>query len=106
MSSLVSAIGIMLAMGAILGFVLGIADMFFAVQVDERIETVTGMLPGYNCGGCGYAGCAGLAEGLVNGDVKSVGLCKPSKADVRDKIATYLNEATGPNGEKVVVTAN
>lgn len=106
MSSLVSAIGTMLAMGAILGFVLGVAGMFFAVAVDERIETVTGMLPGYNCGGCGYAGCSGMAEGLVNGEVKSVGICKPSKAEARDKIAEYLNNATGPNGEKVVVTAN
>lgn len=106
MSSLVNAIGTMLAMGAILGFALGVAGMFFEVKVDERVEVVTGMLPGYNCGGCGYAGCAGMAEGLVVGDVKSVGICKPSKPDAREKIATYLNEATGPNGEKVVVTAN
>lgn len=106
MTDLLLAISTLLVLGAILGFILGIADMFFAVKVDERMETVTAMLPGYNCGGCGYAGCAGMAEGLVTGVVKTVGLCKPSKPDAREKIAIYLNEAVGPNGEKVVVSAN
>lgn len=106
MNSLVNSIGSMLAMGAILGFALGLAGNFFAVKEDERVATVTAMLPGYNCGGCGYPGCAGMAEGLVGGQVTKVAQCKPSKQDAREKIAAYLNEATGPNGEKVSVTAN
>ena len=53
------AILMMLVLGAILGLGLGVADKYLKVETDERVDTVTGMLPGYNCGGCGYAGCSG-----------------------------------------------
>ena len=46
-----TAIVMMLILGAILGLGLGIADSKLKVEVDERVEHVTGMLPGYNCGG-------------------------------------------------------
>ena len=39
----------------------------FAVEEDPRIGRVAACLPGANCGGCGYAGCAALAEALVKG---------------------------------------
>lgn len=101
---MVEAIVLMLVLGAVLGLGLGLANKFLAVEVDERVENVTAMLPGYNCGSCGYPGCSGLAEALVEGSAKSVSTCKPSKPDQRQKIVDYLNEATGPNGEKVTVT--
>ena len=55
---MVTAIVMMLVLGAILGLGLGIADRFLSVEVDERIEKVSSMLPNYNCGSCGYAGCS------------------------------------------------
>lgn len=53
------------ALGAILGVVIGIVAKVFAVEVDERIEKVEELLPGANCGGCGYAGCADFAKAVV-----------------------------------------
>ena len=52
--------------GLFIGVFLGIAGKKFAVKVDEREEAILGVLPGNNCGGCGYAGCSGLGldEGL------------------------------------------
>lgn len=38
----------------------------FAVKEDPRIEQVAEMLPGINCGACGFAGCRGLAEAMVD----------------------------------------
>ena len=58
--------------GLIIGLVLGIANKKFEVEVDEREIAVRGFLPGNNCGGCGYAGCDGLAAAIVKGDRKSV----------------------------------
>ena len=84
---------------------LGIADKYLQVEVDERIETVTSMLPNYNCGSCGYAGCSGLAEALVTGEVSVVGTCRPCKADQKEKIAEYLNTTPGPDGTCVKVKA-
>ena len=37
----------------------------FKVDEDPRIDEVSDLLPGANCGGCGYAGCRALAEALV-----------------------------------------
>ena len=58
--------------GAVLGIVLSIADTVFKVEVDERIERVTALLPGYNCGACGFPGCNGLATALVEREVDTV----------------------------------
>ncbi len=39
----------------------------FTVKEDPRIEQVTEMLPGINCGVCGFPGCRSFAEALVEG---------------------------------------
>ena len=55
-----------------LGFVaslgLGLAARKFAVEVDPKIEAVEKVLPGINCGACGYPGCSQFARALVEGD--------------------------------------
>jgi electron transport complex protein RnfB len=37
----------------------------FAVEIDEKLEKVISALPGANCGACGLASCANLAETTV-----------------------------------------
>ena len=53
------------AVGIILGFFLGISGEKFKVEVDPREEAILEVLPGNNCGGCGYAGCSGRAAALA-----------------------------------------
>ena len=53
--------------GLFIGVFLGVAGQKFAVEVDERETKVCDALPGNNCGGCGYAGCSGLAAAIVKG---------------------------------------
>ena len=48
--------------GLLLGLFLGLAGKKFAVEIDEKEQQVREQLPGNNCGGCGYAGCANLAD--------------------------------------------
>lgn len=103
--SIVVAILMMCVLGGVLGLGLGIADRFLRVEVDERVEKVSSMLPNYNCGGCGYAGCTGLAEALVNGEIKVVGTCKPCKPEQKEEIAQYLNTTPGSDGTCVQVKA-
>ncbi len=52
----------------LLGLFLGVSGEKFKVEVDEREEAICGVLPGNNCGGCGYAGCAGLAAAIAKGE--------------------------------------
>ncbi len=54
--------------GLFIGVFLGISGKAFAVEVDEREEAILAALPGNNCGGCGYAGCSGLATAIAQGE--------------------------------------
>lgn len=59
--------GIMGTLGLLLSGVLYVAAKKFYVFEDPRIDTVEGMLPGANCGGCGLPGCRLFAEAIVAG---------------------------------------
>ena len=100
---MLSSILMMLAVGAVLGLILGVSAKVFYVAVDERVSRVTELLPGYNCGGCGYPGCSGMADALVSGEVDTVSLCKPSNVDQRTAIVEYLKETPGPEGNTLTV---
>ncbi|MDE6952992.1 MAG: electron transporter RnfB [Erysipelotrichales bacterium] len=100
----ISAVLALLVIGGALGLLLGVANMYLVVEEDNRVTEVTGMLPGANCGGCGYPGCSGFANALVEGGAKKVSACAVSNAETREKIAAYLNETPGPDGTTVKVT--
>ncbi|MBE7052862.1 MAG: RnfABCDGE type electron transport complex subunit B [Ruminococcaceae bacterium] len=53
------------ALGLAFGAILAVSSIIFKVDKDERIEKIEGILPGANCGGCGYAGCAQFAKAIV-----------------------------------------
>ena len=52
------------SLAVLMGYVLGWANGAFHVDVDPRVEAVKNVLPGANCGGCGYAGCQEYAEAV------------------------------------------
>ncbi len=88
---MIKALLLMLVLGGLVGLVLGIASIKFHVEPDHREEELLGMLPGYNCGGCGYPGCSGMAAALADGS-GDVDRCKPSKPDVKAAIKQYLKD--------------
>ena len=90
-------------LGLLLGFGLAYAAERFKVEVDERIEAVIEMLPGYNCGACGYPGCSGFGEGIVNGEVEKLSDCKPAKDTHYDPILAYLADHPNPDGTFIKV---
>ena len=97
------AVAVVLLISGLMGLLLAVADKYLYVAVDERIEAVAGMLPNANCGGCGFPGCAGFAEALVEGKAKKVSQCRPSKPDTREKITDNLANTPGPDGSTVKV---
>ena len=86
---MISAMLTMLVVGAVCGLLLGIASIAFHVEPDHRAEELLAMLPGYNCGGCGYPGCSGMAAALADGS-GDVEKCKPSKAEAKAAGADYV----------------
>lgn len=67
--TLAIAAGTMLVMAVILSSILGWANKTFKVEVDPKIESVLEILPGVNCGGCGYLGCSDYAVAVVTDNV-------------------------------------
>ena len=57
-TGIISAVAAVGGVGLFVGVFLGIAAIKFKVEVDEKEEAVLAALPGNNCGGCGYPGCA------------------------------------------------
>lgn len=76
-------------LGGVLGLMLALFHKKTAVPTDPRIDEVAGRLPGANCGGCGYAGCAALAEAVVKNGEK-IEKCVAIKADDVRQICAIL----------------
>ncbi|MDD3610167.1 MAG: RnfABCDGE type electron transport complex subunit B [Halothiobacillaceae bacterium] len=77
-------------LGLLLGLGLGVAAKFLRVeQEDGRIAEVEALLPGSQCGQCGFPGCAPAAAALVAG-AAPVTLCPPGGRDLVEKLAALL----------------
>ena len=85
--------------GLFIGVFLGFAGTKFAVEVDEREEAIAGVLPGNNCGGCGYAGCSGLAAAIVKGEAE-IGSCPVGGAPVAAEIGKIMGQEAGEQVRK------
>jgi Na+-translocating ferredoxin:NAD+ oxidoreductase RNF subunit RnfB len=88
------AVAILGGIGLVFAALIALANRTLAVWEDPRIEVVTGMLPGANCGACGSPGCRAFAERLVAGEAKPAG-CNVASAEGKDAIASYLGVDAG-----------
>ncbi len=86
--------------GILIGFILGIFGEKFKVEVDEREEAILEVLPGNNCGGCGYAGCSGLAAAIVKGEAP-VGQCPVGGSPVAEKIGKIMGVEASESARQV-----
>lgn len=75
--------------GIVIGILLSIAGKKFAVEVDEKEVAVREVLPGSNCGGCGYAGCDALAEAIAKGEAPA-NKCPVGGSAVAEQIGAIL----------------
>ena len=90
-------------LGILAAVILYFVAQKFKVEEDPRIDDVEKMLPGANCGGCGFAGCRGLADALVSKDDISALFCPVGGAATMEGIATYLGKVA-PKKEPTVAT--
>ncbi len=77
------------ALGLIIGISLALASKVFYVYVDPLVEAIDGLLPGANCGGCGYPGCGANAEAIATGK-SSPSSCVAGSADLAVAIASVM----------------
>lgn len=88
------------ATGCLIGFFLCFSAEKFKVEVDPREEAILGVLPGNNCGGCGYAGCSGLAAAIVKGEAPC-NQCPVGGAPVGNQISEIMGVAAEESARKV-----
>jgi len=68
---------------------LGVAAKMFYVEVDPLVAAIEEALPGANCGGCGYAGCATAAANIATGKMPPNG-CVGGGPEVAVAVAAIL----------------
>ena len=102
MESILYAIAILGGMGLLLGVVLAIASKVFYVETDPRLDKLNECLPGANCGGCGYAGCGGYAEAVLNGEAP-IGKCASGGNECAQEMAAIMGVEAAEVTRKVAL---
>lgn len=90
-------------LGVALAVILYFVAQKFKVYEDPRIDEVEALLPGANCGGCGYPGCRGLAEACVKATTMDNIYCPVGGNDTMSAIAKALGREAAAKEPMVAV---
>jgi Na+-translocating ferredoxin:NAD+ oxidoreductase subunit B len=97
LATIVVAISVLGGVSLVFGALITLTSRKFYVWEDPRIDVVTGLLPGSNCGACGEAGCRAFAEALVDGRIapaQCTVMGEPERADVAGYLGVDAGSAT------------
>ncbi|MCX8017433.1 MAG: RnfABCDGE type electron transport complex subunit B, partial [Rhodocyclaceae bacterium] len=86
---MIAAILSLTVLGIVLGFGLGFAARKFAVETDANVAAIEALMPGTNCGQCGFPGCAGAAAAIAEGSAPPT-ICPPGGKALVEAIAQRL----------------
>ncbi len=99
--AVVEAILVLGLSGAVFGVILALAAQKFHVEQDPRQDEIVQLLPGANCGACGFPGCSGLASSIVAGDAPC-NACPVSGSETASGIAAIMGVEPVTETEKKV----
>jgi len=88
--------------GLIAAVALGVAAKRFAVEVDPRELAAIEVLPGINCGACGFPGCAGYAKAVIAGTA-DLNQCPPGGAEVVARLSRILGVEASAAARQIAV---
>lgn len=103
MSVITTSIAVVGSIGLIAALLLYFIAKKFAVREDPLVGEVEALLPGANCGGCGYSGCAAFARACVSADSLRGLYCTGLDTDGMDRIAALLGMKAEKQMRKVAV---
>ena len=90
----------MLVLAAGFALLLLIASIKLKVQIDPKVEQILTVLPGADCGACGFAGCSAYAKAIA-ANPELIGKCAPGGDSVSGKIAEILSLAVSGSNAPV-----
>ncbi len=96
------AVLILLLSGLIIGLAIALVVKYLGVSSDPLQEEILALIPGANCGACGYAGCAAYAVAMVKREAKP-GLCPAMSEENVQKISTLLGVGSENRVRKVAI---
>lgn len=88
---IIKAVATMAGTGLVLGIMLAVASKKLAVEIDPNVEAILAVLPGSNCGACGFAGCESAAEAMADGN-HGIDSCVAGGQDVANHVAHVLGK--------------
>jgi electron transport complex protein RnfB len=94
---MIAAILSLTLLGIVLGFGLGFAAKKFAVEVDANLAEIEALMPGTNCGQCGFPGCSGAAAALAAGTASPT-VCPPGGKALIQALAAKLGVSVDLSG--------
>lgn len=89
MNPILVAVIVSFALAFLIGILLGVFKKIFYVPANEKALAIREVLPGANCGGCGYPGCDGFANACALGNAPANG-CTAGGAAVAQAVANVL----------------
>jgi electron transport complex protein RnfB len=95
-----TSVAILGGVGLTFGTLIAVAHLKLKVWEDPRIDAITDILPGANCGACGFAGCRAFAERVIGGEVAPAGCTVMSPPEV-EEVAEFLGVAAGEANRRV-----
>ena len=94
LNEIIIAVASLCAVSAVIGMALSMAEKAFYVEVNQVEMAIREVLPGSNCGGCGYAGCDALAKAIAEGDAP-VTACPVGGQPVAEAAARLMGQEAG-----------
>lgn len=99
-SAIAGSVAILGGVGMTFGALIALANAKLRVEEDPRVDDLSDLLPGANCGACGYAGCRAFAEAVIKGETPPA-TCTVMSADEREDVADLLGVDAGAVNRKV-----
>lgn len=91
-------------LGLIGGTLLVVANHFFFVPEDERIQLIQDALPSANCGACGYSGCSAYASAIL-AENAPINLCIPGGEACANSLSQIMGVSAGAVTKQKAVVA-
>ena len=92
-------VGSLAVMGVTLGAVLGTAAKLLAVPTNPLEDELQDLLPGSQCGQCGFVGCSQYAAALAKGNTP-ITLCAPGGKGTIEALAKKLGVSADTAGHE------
>lgn len=99
-SAVLASVTILGGVGVTFGALIALANARFRVEEDLRLDELTDLLPGANCGACGYAGCRAFAEAALGGIVAPAACTVMGGVEI-DDVASFLGVDAGEADKRV-----